>query len=451
MDERRTLIDELNELYRTKLEQGLDDLEDEEGGVVTMDRIEGLVQQIETEMGRELTQRILDRQPDEAANKSTCPHCHAAARFHSDIERVLISLSGEVRRSRRWYRCVEGHGFSPLDRRLGLDSGATTPTLRRLIAEWAADRPFEVVVRDLKRSRGLVLGESTVERAAVACGQRLRALSERMGEEYEAGAVPEAIHEASTVYLSMDGVYAPLRDEWKKDGSAGSLACRGGECKVGMAYAIEVDRRGHPRVAWKEYVATFGDIKAFRPQMAALAHKCGVFQAKRQVFLADTLACNWTLAADYFPEATQIVDVRHAQEHIKDVANAFFGADTQAGRDWIAARKSELLEGEALGVSAEIADLPVLAHETQEQAETRCREAAYFANNHTRMQDKAFREAGLQIGSGVMEASCRTVVNQRLDQSGMHWRQETADKMVALRAALLSTTRPDFRVWGTAA
>jgi hypothetical protein len=55
-----------------------------------------------------------------------------------------------------------------------------------------------------------------------------------------------------------------------------------------------------------------------------------------------------------------------------------------------------------------------------------------------------YRAAGYQIGSGVIEASCRTVVNQRFDQSGMHWRQETADAMVALRAARLSTTQPDF-------
>lgn len=50
-----------------------------------------------------------------------------------------------------------------------------------------------------------------------------------------------------------------------------------------------------------------------------------------------------------------------------------------------------------------------------------------------------------------MEASCRTVVNQRLDCSGMHWRQATADSMVALRATMLSTTQPEPRSYCFAA
>lgn len=248
----------------------------------------------------------------------------------------------------------------------------------------------------------------------------------------------------------MDGVYAPLRDPWKKDGSAGELACRGGECKVGMAYEVQLDRQGRPRVVWREYTATFQDIAAFRPQLAALAHRCGAATAARLVFLADTLACNWTLAADYFPEAVQIVDWRHAVGHLETVQTAFFG-ETEAGQRWLAARKEELWEGKAAEVATAIQDLPRLPSGTVEQAETRRREAEYFRTHRPRMRYPTFRAEGFQIGTGVMEASCRTVVNQRLDCSGMHWRQETADSMVALRATMLSTTRPEPRSYCFAA
>lgn len=440
METREEFVDSLMARIRAEVERGIAELEKD--GPATMDQIEEVVERAKTLIGGELTQRIVEREPEVAANQATCPACGGCGRFHSRAQRLLFTRHGEIRLCRRWYRCGCGHSFSPLDRQLGLDAGSTTLWLRTLVAEWAAERTFAGTARDLWRSRGLTLSESTVERIAVACGARLQEHLATVGAAYEAGDLPAVSHQPDTLYLSMDGVYAPLRDRWKKDGSAGKLECRGGECKIGMAYEIVTDRRGQPRVAWREYTATFADISQFRPLFGALASRCGVTAARRLVFLADTLACNWNLAADYFPDAVQIVDWRHAVSHLETVTEDFFGKETEPGRRWLAERKAELWDGKAAVVSTAILALPSLPQETEAQAETRRREGAYFHHHQHRMRYAWFRQEGYQIGSGVMEASCRTVVNQRLDQSGMHWRQETADKMVTLRAALLSTTKP---------
>ncbi len=63
--------------------------------------------------------------------------------------------------------------------------------------------------------------------------------------------------------------------------------------------------------------------------------------------------------------------------------------------------------------------MALLPARTPEQAEAQREEAGYFRNNGARMRYARYRAAGYQIGSGVMEASCRTVVNRRFDQSGM--------------------------------
>ena len=55
-----------------------------------------------------------------------------------------------------------------------------------------------------------------------------------------------------------------------------------------------------------------------------------------------------------------------------------------------------------------------------------------------------FRKLGLFVGSGVMEAGCRTVVGQRLKQSGMHWTVSGANNIIALRCSLLSNRWEDF-------
>ncbi|MFM9785993.1 ISKra4 family transposase, partial [Streptomyces scabiei] len=72
-------------------------------------------------------------------------------------------------------------------------------------------------------------------------------------------------------------------------------------------------------------------------------------------------------------------------------------------------------------------------------------ESAYFADNAERMRYKTYLQRGYQIVSGVVEATCKHVVHQRLDQAGMHWRAATAEAIVALRANQLSTCPTDLR------
>ena len=438
---RQQLVETLTERFRQEVDQSLDELE-QQGVPVTLDRIESVVTQVKERLGRELQQGILDQQPEPPENRAACPACHARARFRETRARLLVTRHGEAQLARRWYHCPQcRRGFAPLDRRLGLDAGTTSTYLRTLIAEWAAERAFARCARDVERTLGIQLGESTVERTAVSVGERLREQEVAQATAYEAGHLPRAAHHPRVVHVSMDGVYAPLREPWKRDGSRGPLQCRGGECKVGTVYETRPGARGQQRLAWREYTATFGDIAAFRPQLGALAQRCGVHEAETVIFLADGAACNWNLAADYFPGAIQIVDWYHAVQHLGTVAEAFFGSRTGPGHSWLAARKRELWEGDVEAVQEAIELLPA---RTPEQAETQREEGGFFRNNGARMSYAQYRAAGYQIGSGVMEASCRTVVNQRFDQSGMHWRVETADALVALRAARLSTTQPDL-------
>ena len=79
------------------------------------------------------------------------------------------------------------------------------------------------------------------------------------------------------------------------------------------------------------------------------------------------------------------------------------------------------------------------------------REIGYFEKNKERMRYADFKKRGLFVGSGVMEAGCRTVVGQRLKQSGMHWTVSGANNIIALRCSLLSNRWEDFWESRTAA
>jgi len=68
----------------------------------------------------------------------------------------------------------------------------------------------------------------------------------------------------------------------------------------------------------------------------------------------------------------------------------------------------------------------------------------YFNTNHLRMRYRLFREQGLFIGSGVVEAGCRSLIGERLKCSGMHWSMSGANAIIALRCCLESNRFEDY-------
>jgi hypothetical protein len=435
--DRPRLIEAMVARYRATLERQL--LRDPQ----TLEQIEQMVEDVSREMDAELEQAILDHTPPPPENQARCPQCGQAARYRATYPRVLITRHGERLLTRRYYYCRDcAHGFAPLDALLGLDAGATSPAVRQAVAQLAAHLSFAAAARLLEELTGLPVGESTVERLAVGVGSALRQAQREEAVQHHAGRGPAVDEKPWRLYVSVDGIHAPLREPWKRDGSLGELVCRFGECKTAVVYAARPGEQGDAGVQWREYTATFEDVRAFGPLVATLAHRCGHHFARALIFLADGQAYNWTLAATHFPTAIQIVDFMHAVEHLYRVAQTVWGEGNAAVAPWVAARREELLADQVTAVLAAIRALPA---QTPEQEKVQASTWGYFANNAERMRYQSFRERGYQIATGVMEAGCKQVVHQRLDQVGMHWRPETAEAMVALRAALLSDHPPDLR------
>ena len=124
------------------------------------------------------------------------------------------------------------------------------------------------------------------------------------------------------------------------------------------------------------------------------------------------------------------------------VAEAMFGTGTEPGKQWQKDRQAELKDNQVKSVIANIASWNP---KTEQDRETQRTQVNYFTDNAERMRYKTYLEKGLHIGSGVVEASCKHVVAQRLDQAGMHWNPDNADAILALRANLRSTNQTDLR------
>lgn len=119
----------------------------------------------------------------------------------------------------------------------------------------------------------------------------------------------------------------------------------------------------------------------------------------------------------------------HAREHLHDLANLAARLLGTGKQDWIAARLAELDNGDIPALLAAGRDLAFIGSLATE----RDKALHYFDTNAHRMHYAWYRDHGLFVGSGVVEAGCKSVVGQRLKLSGMRWTEHGATGILTLR------------------
>jgi len=186
------------------------------------------------------------------------------------------------------------------------------------------------------------------------------------------------------------------------------------------------------------YVGTMGDCRESGELLRAEAIRRGLALAQIIIFLGDGAAWIWENARLYFPTAIQILDFYHAVEHLGVLVKALYGdGDFSAAQQKVWA--SELKRSDAVGIIAQAQRLlensPDLDQEKQDIAR---REIAYFTTHAERTRYGYFRKQGYFIGSGVIEAGCKSVIGQRLKQSGMFWSGSGAENILSLRCLIKS-------------
>jgi hypothetical protein len=211
-----------------------------------------------------------------------------------------------------------------------------------------------------------------------------------------------------------------------------------GGAKTRMAYLGCVftqhkrDEKGHPIRDHDSttYVSTFSSIAEFGPLLRQEAIRRGLPLARQVVLLIDGATGLANMGRDCFGTALQIVDFYHAMEHAGKVLVTLLGSkehpdyQPRLGR-WAKQLLKDQVEKLVAQARQECAG--------KSQAETVEKELGYFVNNVVRMQYGTFRRQGFFIGSGVVEAGCKTVIGARCKQSGMFWGKPGAENILALR------------------
>lgn len=457
-DRKEALLDGAAQKAREVLEEKLDAAGDRP---LSIDEIEELVEEAQREAARWLEERLIAEQMPPTANCAACPQCGKPARFKQLLHTELLTIHGWQPLVERYHYCAPCRlGFCPADAVLGIERGRkATRRVRSWLAKYGAlEESFAAVPPILAELRGLVVSESTVERTTVEVGLALAAANQAQAQatvlaEGRDAASVEAAPTAPGVpepglerlYLAMDGTMCPLRDRWRRDGSLGKLVCRYGEVKVGMAFTTDQKEGLDTGIKTRGCIGTLGNILMFTVLMVALARQWGAQRAAELVVLGDGAAWIWCLARRYFPQAVQIVDLWHVLERLWNVAEAQFGSRTsEAAKAWVQQMHSHL---EQNLVGTVIAELERWEPKRRAHQELREEQLTFFQNNRERMQYKTYLAQGYLVGSGPIESRCKQLVQRRLHEGGMHWREKTAEAVLAIRARLHSTRPTDLRTY----
>ena len=204
----------------------------------------------------------------------------------------------------------------------------------------------------------------------------------------------------------------------------------------------QTDEKGHPVRDYQSttYVSSFKPIDEFGPMLRQEALRRGLGSAAQVVLLIDGAAGLECMGKDCFKDAIQIVDYYHALEHAGKVLEALIGKnhpDFQKQRHRWAKR---LLKDKVRSLVAETRQAAADTPQSAAVEET----LGYFDRNIGRMQYGTFRKNGWFIGSGVVEAGCKTVIGARCKQSGMFWSEPGAENILALRCIQASQRHNEF-------
>jgi hypothetical protein len=316
-----------------------------------------------------------------------------------------------------------GRLFFPLDNTTTVAGYPVTPQAAQMALEEAGERPYEQAVRHLARSHQILLGKELLEHLTHTVGsywldQDVRRTQRARAER----AAPAEQFVAEKCLIFADGVMVHTDGDWH-------------EARVGTIRSHSPDGRVH-----KSSIVRLCDVQAFGEDLWRHACEGGYRGASWVAFLGDGSHWLWTLAARQFGRAILIVDFWHVCENVGLCAQAFHGEGTEQARQWSLAVCGHLRGGDVQGALDAVEGLNPRGSKSRREAKHAL--VTYLMNNRDRMDYPRYEALGLPIGSGEVEAQCKSLVQARCKQAGMRWRTPGIESLLRVRCAL-----QDGRYW----
>lgn len=332
---------------------------------------------------------------------------------------------GQISIPRYTYQTYKGGTtYCPLNENARIVKKTCTPKLAKTVSNKYANLASSEVIKDLKDNHSRKLTRSFVQNVGDFVGSIVDAKEEIW--DYQ---IPEINEPVSTIAISCDGANVLILKDGYREAMTGaiSLYSKAGERLHSMYVALDPEY-GKGRF-FKRMDTAINDIKQKYPNALYL----GVSDGAKDL---------WTFLKKHTDE--QILDYYHASEYLSGASHGIFPKSEKKRKQWLEDAYSSLKHDDNY-VGDVIKEMNTANQEKLKKVDKDKLEAAitYFTNNKTRMKYADNVSNNLPIGSGVIEAACKTIVKSRLCRTGMKWKSKGVKVVLSLRAMVKTTGKWD--------
>jgi hypothetical protein len=372
-----------------------------------------------------------------------CPICGRMMQNKGFKPRKILTILGWVRWKRRIRTCSPACAIGqivPSDEALEIvPYQQTSWEVQRLACLLSVVVPFALARDVLSELTGVNLCAKTLwnwvqdwgEQAMVQLQEDLQALAS--GELPREDALSAEEH-AVPLLVGADGVMVPFRP------TAGTASgkTRWREVKVGILARLSqtITKTGKPvcRLIRRRVVAVLGDIDALQPRLWGEALRQGILTAPCVVWLSDGGRGFWRLFKDQFASCAEgILDFYHAAQNVWKGAKAWLDGRTAQAQTWFTTARHRLRHGDAdlvlrdIKAALDLEGLPASARQTLSNL------FEYLTTHRDHIDYARWKEAGIPIGSGMVESACKWLIQQRFKGVGMRWSEDGFNHLLHLR------------------
>ena len=353
-------------------------------------------------------------------------------------------LFGKIEVNRSVYQANGEKTLCPLEVNAGLLHHHLTPVAAEFVSYSMAHMVAAELAEFCRRWQYLTPSETVIKQVAGEVGE----MSEMLGDFYEEkiheeeGPAPE---ETKVVSISRDGTCVNLRDEGWRHAQAGSIS----------HYGERIEQKDGEKRRERLQTVYIGQMPEEKTVSFEAKFEREVDHTLKTLTRRTLLACiadgarsNWKYFESHprLKNTVHINDYWHAVEHLSEASEALFGSGSEQGKQWYK-KYRRILKKENGGVDQVIRSIRYYRSLKTRSAQRHKKIRAalrYFTRNQKRMKYAEYRRKGLPIGSGVIEAACKTLIGHRLKRSGMRWSIDGGQSILNLRAAVLSKRWDSF-------